>query len=44
MMGYGGPMMDWGGGSSFGIFAVLTWLIWTIVGVELVIFLWKKIK
>ena len=39
--GYGyGPML---GGGGIGTFALITWLIWIIVGIFLAIFLWQKI-
>ena len=41
MMGYG-MMGGWGG--AFGTLGFLTWLVWMVVGVELAVFLWKKIK
>ncbi len=33
-----------GFGDGFGFFGFLTWLVWTGVGVFLLIFLWKKIS
>jgi len=42
MYGKYGSMMEWIGGWGIGMF--LTWLIWSVVGVMLIIWLWKKIS
>lgn len=43
MMDYGyWPMM--GGGGFVGALALLTWLVWLVVGALLIIWLWKKIN
>ena len=45
MYGYydGWSMMGWGGGA-FGLLALITWLVWTGVGVLACVWLWKQIK
>lgn len=43
MMNYGfGGMMGFGG-SSFGLLGLLAWLVWTGVGVLLLVLLWQKV-
>jgi len=42
MYGNYGSMMGWIGTWGIGVF--LTWLIWSIVGVMLIIWLWQKIS
>ena len=39
MMGGG-----YGGGSVFAILGFLTWIVWLIVGVMIIIWLWKQIN
>ncbi len=42
MYGNYGSMMGWLGGWGIGMF--LTWVVWTAVGVLLIIWLWQKIS
>jgi len=45
MMNFGsgyGPMF--GGGGGFGAIALVTWLVWIVVGIFLAILLWQKIN
>ena len=46
MMNWGGDMM-YGGGYGWGLGALgitITWFVWTVVGVLLIIWLWRKLK
>ena len=42
MSNYFGQNMTWGGGA--GLFMVLTWLVWLVVGIFLAVYLWQKIS
>ena len=43
MMNYYGNMMGWGGGYG-GAFGWVSELVWLIVGIMLIVWLWKQIK
>jgi hypothetical protein len=47
MYGLGGPMVGWGGSLLGGLWLLALWvlpIIWTIVGIQAIIWLWRHLK